>query len=480
MLEPTKLAHPSGKIINITKAVFFCFLVSNFFILLYSAVFLRPAADDYVIGLVAAQHGAFGGIAHWWNTWSSFFTQIIMYNIFAGMPLAHLPFSIASAIPFLIVLGSTGFVILSFYPKKIKSFYSKFSILVGGSLLWWFFLWTNNALVDKPKWITRIAELSTHWQTCTTAYYLPPLLLLIFYAIFKKKNLKNAFAYYFLIIFAGFFIGVAGDMVAAAFFGFGLLASGYCHWYGKYHNNKRQYAKHWFIFTFSVLFFCFASHFLSPGRAIRYDVIAADPNLLTFSSLPSLSGLLELLTSTVTQACKHLFKGVMHLGSLLILSLTASISYLSESTSADNDTTQKECLHLCGAFCLLALVMAGASGLAENFVYKAYWHFSRSTLFSFFSIVFFGIFLGLYARSKTTRLNTLAIGILLASLLVGTYVNQFALEHISEREKRWAVGPASSENISDIDSPDLGWGEYWIELNKLRPDYTEREKNSRN
>ena len=85
-----------------------------------STIHLRPAADDYCFGSVTAQYGVVDGVIYWWNNWSGFAFSMMLGNLLVGLPLAALPLSFASAIPFLSVAFAMGLLLMSIAGLKLK------------------------------------------------------------------------------------------------------------------------------------------------------------------------------------------------------------------------------------------------------------------------------------------------------------------------------------------------------------------------
>ena len=105
-------------------ATFFTMVISLMTILalVYVSHKLRPGSDDYCFGWISAQYGLIGGTAHWWNSWSGYLYLMFMASLLVGLPLAHLPFGIASAIPFLFSSVLLGVFMVG--------------ILMGSGILW--------------------------------------------------------------------------------------------------------------------------------------------------------------------------------------------------------------------------------------------------------------------------------------------------------------------------------------------------------
>ncbi|MBT8584882.1 hypothetical protein G6694_09650 [Polynucleobacter paneuropaeus] len=98
-------------------AIIFCMVIWVYF----EAYKLRPAGDDYCYGAIAAEFGLFGGVYHWWNTWSGFIFAMFSGTLLVGLPLAFLPFNIASAICFILASLGMGLVIACINNKLIQS-----------------------------------------------------------------------------------------------------------------------------------------------------------------------------------------------------------------------------------------------------------------------------------------------------------------------------------------------------------------------
>ena len=89
--------------------------VSMVAFVIWTSRLLRPLADDYEIA-VAANAGLIGSITGFWQSWSGAVTSTLSLTLFVGLPLRHLPWSVASAIPFLssaILMAAVGIWLLA-------------------------------------------------------------------------------------------------------------------------------------------------------------------------------------------------------------------------------------------------------------------------------------------------------------------------------------------------------------------------------
>jgi len=69
---------------------------------------LRPIQDDYWHGNVVGEHGVFGGVLFWWETWAGYVSSCFVAAVLVGWPLVHLPWWIASGVTFLAVCTLMG------------------------------------------------------------------------------------------------------------------------------------------------------------------------------------------------------------------------------------------------------------------------------------------------------------------------------------------------------------------------------------
>jgi len=443
----------------------------------WQSQYLRPAGDDYCYGAITAEHGILGGVVHWWNIWSGFIYAMFSGNLFVGFPLALLPLSLASAIPF--VVTAVGMGITFIFLQKESSANIRFLVfLIPISMFcWWTFLWGSPFVNPRISSLVILASGLTFWQTINGQYVLVMNVLVIAFAIlrFQFAYLQHRhFQTLFLVVLLGLISGSVGTALSLS-----ILSVAICVlvWFigmtlTKKTNDvaaeqSRRELQFWGILFLSTLMSMVICHIFSPGSHIRTQAIS--PNYsITFDRG------LYIIASTFTGGVKIWLKSFFNYGALASLILMASIYFAGNKAKMINGSQKnlsKTAIFLLG----FALLQCFINRLSEEFTYQGYWHFVSPLVCTFLSLLLFGASLGLYvARQSGFLLKSLVLILFVIALWVGVGANLLMVEAIHARYSMWIKGPAPGEGISDIANPN-GWEmDCWNKLNNLRPSPTSR------
>jgi len=446
--------------------------------LIWQTQYLRPAGDDYCYGAITAEYGVLGGVVHWWNSWSGFIYAMFSGNLFVGFPLASLPLSTASAIPFVLTAFGISCTFILLQKNAVLNFYSIVQLIPMSMFCWWTFLWASPFINPKISFLVLFANGLTFWQTINGQYVLVIVILLIAFLIIRSKfiNHKKQYAQTMLLVcLLGFIAGSAGTTLSLS-----ILLVSICvfFWFGRIflNQNSNQCRKvesrremcFWgalFLFTLISMLFC---HIFSPGSYIRTQAIS--PNL----SL-SLDRILHIFSSTFLEGIKIWLKSLFNYGAFAILILMTGI-YFFYSKVRIIDSSEKKLFRTALFLLGFSLLQCLINRFSEEFTYQGYWHFVSPLVCTFLSLLLFGASLGLYLGKLQDKflVKTLFCLMFLLCLWIGVSANLLMVKAINSRYITWIQGPALADGISDISDPN-GWEMgCWNRLNGMRPSPTPR------
>lgn len=444
----------------------------------WQSQYLRPAGDDYCYGAITAEYGVLGGVVHWWNTWSGFIYAMFSGNLFIGFPLASLPLSVASAIPFVAAAIGMGCTFIFLQKKATTHIWFLILLIPTSMFCWWTFLWGSPFINPKISSLVIFASGLTFWQTINGQYVLVMNVLLIAFAILRFQLIHDRNRYTQTLLWVGLLGLVAGSVGTAL--SLSILSVSICalFWFGRIvltHNiqdidadNSRRELRFWgmlFLFTLMSMLIC---HIVSPGSHIRTQAIS--PNYsMTFDRG------LHIFSTTFLGGIKIWLKSFFNYGALASLALMASIYFVGCKANIV-EGSQKNLLRTALFLLGFALLQCFINRLSEEFTYQGYWHFVSPSVCTFLSLLLFGASLGLYlARLQNSFLvKGLVCLMFLLSMWVGIGANSLMVKAIHSRYTMWIQGPASGEGISDITDPN-GWElGCWNRLNQMRPSPTSR------
>lgn len=444
----------------------------NFLLTLYSSHWLRPAADDYCLAWIAGKSGVIGSTIGSWNTVNGYLVSVFSASIWVGWPLAHLPLSIASLIPFMAAALGLGLFIACLLSTFLGL--GKVKIILSSMIIafcWWIFLWapeaydglifTTNSFQMRETFL--LAYGLTHWQTSNGLYVLQLVTVLLGLWGVVYFNPKQKAIRYCSYLFLGLISGMTGPTLAASIilFTFAILI----YWRISHVKNGNDFQSELYFFVFAALAGLLITQFLSPGNYQRQAMVGT-------SFVLSPMQLIELIDVSFRFTVRLWFSGYLSLGALLtfILSFGVSFFYINAET-ADKIKPIRDFGFLFGLFAFLQIFINRA---AEFFAYQGYWHFISPIVCIFISICFLGVWAGAFIGQSEGRFNfstAIKFSLVLVTLM-GTSANLYMVKSIYQRQALWSGGAAPTPGVTDID---VKWVRgCWVELNKLRPTQIER------
>jgi hypothetical protein len=447
-------------------------ILLNFVLTVYSAHWLRPAADDYCFAWITGERGIVESVINSWNTINGYVFSNFNASIWVGWPLAHLPLSLASLIPFILAAIGIGLVVLSFsFPLFQGRFLSRIIAISGVAFLWWVFLWapeTFNGFIFQPNTfsvgeIFAFAHGLTHWQTNNGQYLMQLVILLLGAFALHQYVLVNSLLRILMLAFLGMLAGMTGPTLAAsiiAFFGVNYL-------YALLRKiNPLVFSKaEVMVLLLTCLAGLFISQMLSPGNQIRMQLLGTSFNF-------SPTELLDLFNVSYKFSIQLWFNSYFSMGSALVFTLVCGISYLYFPKDDVNKTSRF--FKIAFYFSIFALLQIFINRSAEYFAYRAYWHFISALTCIYISILFFGIFSGMkLAQGDPEKKLTLIVNaLLIVCALMATSVNIFIIQSIYQRQALWSGAPAPTPHVRDIEE---NWVRgCWNQLNAIRPTHLQR------
>lgn len=433
------------------------------FIVLVGATFLRPGADDYCIGSNVAQYGVLEGTYVWWMTWSGYIYPMFIMNLFVGWPLVHLPFTFASAIPFLTTSLLMGYIFQCMLrTKKLLSMQSLFIILFT------MFFWFSFLFIDLFDILSRSVKMNLvygvlHWQNLTGGIIAFQLLAIIYLKFFNSKySLRTQII---IAIFWGTAAGMMGSAGALAIFSVLFCVIGYniiCRT-----KNKLQNSPLIFAILFLLVGF-FISNTMSPGQQIRSDIIQPDMSV-------SFERILYLIDFTVLPSIIKFGGLYFSVGFLFLLFTTACFTVFFPSIFSS--INKRSALQTALFLTFITLVFVSVARLGQAFSYEAYWHYLLALVFCFFSILFWGIILARYIQHYfigNEKRKRIVRVFLLLSLIFSICCISIGVFEIKTRADAWQIGPAPLPLVTDIEDKG-GWQEKcWNILNSNRKNPIQR------
>jgi hypothetical protein len=204
----------------------------NFLLTLYISHWLRPSSDDYCLAWMAAKLGVVGSTIGSWNEINGYLVSVFSASVWVGWPLAHLPLSIASLIPFMVAALGLGFVVAC-YCSKFLEFQIRGIVFasVFFAFCWWIFLWapetydglifTTNSFPVRETYL--LAYGLTHYQTANGQHILQLVTVLIGLWVLVYFAPRRKEVNYFSFLVLGLFSGMTGPTLAASIILFSLI-----------------------------------------------------------------------------------------------------------------------------------------------------------------------------------------------------------------------------------------------------------------
>jgi len=442
-------------------------ILFNALITIYSAHWLRPAADDYCFAWITGERGIVESVVNAWNTINGYAFSNLNASIWVGWPLAHLPMSLASLIPFMLAAIGIGLVVLSFSATLFQGrFLSRLIAMVSVVFFWWVFLWAPEALngfVFIPNTFSvgetvAFAHGLTHWQVNNGQYVMQLVLLLLGAWALQHYLPAQSSLRLLMLTFLGILAGMSGPTLASSiivFFGVNYLYALL---------RKRSVLIFSKLEILALLLACLAglliSQLLSPGNQIRMQLLGTSFHL-------SPTELLGLLNTSYAFAVQLWFNSYFSIGSALVFLLVCGISSLYFPKDEINKASYF--FKIAFYFSIFALLQIFINRSAEFFAYRAYWHFISAITCIYISILFFGIGAGLRLAKVRTEKNWVLVinAVTIICVLIATSVNIFLIQSSYARQALWSGAPAPTPHVRDIEE---NWIKgCWHHLNTIRP-----------
>lgn len=447
----TRVHHPRHDWRLFTAVVISLFALVAVLNILVRARALRPIADDYCLAAWASEGGLLGGVWTVLNTWSGDALAVTSNILLVGVPLAELPWSVASALPFVIaaaivavatvaVLGSQGA-----YRVRSRVALVLVPVIIA---MWWAYWWLPMRFPDQVNPLgfpldQEYAGSVTFWQNINTAYIIVPATWVIVLVLMWRRvdrPLAPASAFWAAL---GVLIGLSGPV---SVIGFLILLAVVTAW-GL--NRRRMSRGRWVRSALLALgaILGVIGAFLSPGNQARASEVVDPP----VSQLNGVGGLAEWIIVGATRSWWGMLIGW---SSLFVLVVSGLLAVLVGRRGID---TSRRVMGFGGVLLLVSWCLHVASAGAEAFSYVGFWHVVLPSLVMFWGLVALGW--GIACAIARGPGSAWTVGVIGASvLLVGGSSSLSTMSTaIDRRGSAWASGPAAFGYIPDIDTE-------WVKL----------------
>lgn len=424
---------------------------------------MRPIADDYTIG-VTAENGLIDSLMTWWQDWSGDITAQFFNTLLVGIPLQTLPWSFASAVPFLassflVAAAATWMVTSGNAATNSPGWKSTVLVLYPIFLvMWWGFWWLGTLTTDVDQNLNPYPRGIAFWQNLNAQYVFTPVALIWLWLWLLMKGSRAprssiGLAAIYLVL------GVASGMALPAFAassGILILMVLLGSWLMGNLPSKAQTGR-WLAAWSGILIGGVLSHY-SPGSQIRATVLpspAIDNNLI--------SRLIFLIPEGVVD-----FWGCLtDVGSFALAAVIGGVAYILCYLKV-RFNAKRLFLYSIGLLAF-ALIMAVVSQLAVPFSYDAWWHLTSIKTIIWFGVGTFSVSLATYIHTRRSQPIFLTVAVFMAFaglILAGASVVKMNSE-VLLRLEAWNKGPAPiSGAISDIEESWVRTS--WLELNANR------------
>lgn len=427
----------------------------------FNARLLRPGADDYCLAADAGP-GVLAGIADWFTTQSSYLTSVASGIALVGWPLLHLPFSIASALPFLLTAAVVGLSALtvvgytaSWRPRLWQAALGTAVLMLG----WLTFIWMPTAMGMRDT-SGLIGYMITNWQTVNSGYVIVAAALIGVSTIaWLKSDSSNVWIWMFLPI--GIVGGLGGIALAATLF----LLSVSVIIYNAAIVRPMPSPSSGRGLVVSLLgagaLIGGAVGQLSPGTRARAATLSTDLSLN-----PTRIG--ELINNSAISGFREWLGIYLNPGSVTVTVMTAVV--VSALVRAGTIRRPRRTLGVALAASWVSLISVMTSRLTEQFAYGAPWHFLTARVFGFIGLIAIGCWMsGWVAQIKSSLIHPVTLMISFIGLVLITGTTLTMTIGIAQRATVWEVGPAPIPNIvNDIGPVDGMETACWNRLGNFR------------
>ena len=431
------------------------------------ATLLRPLADDYCHGAKATL-GYLESIASWFHSWIGDLFQLSITALLVGQPLAHLPFSMASALPFLVTLGVVALVGLVIVvgvirmPAGTRADRILFAALVVPVLMvtWLGFWWVPAAIQPSPStdpWL--LATAITDWQTVAVQYALVPALLIgagILLVFRRGQRLWLSASLFGILGLASGLGGLVFGVAALVFVPLVLVGR-------VIHDRALSTAR--LIETAAFAVMCAVGigiAYFAPGSVVRN---AGLRDVRPFGADVTLGELVRWVLP------EGVIQGVgMLVGAGTVVAFIVGLGIALVGTKLGVVTSPAPIAFVGIGLVLFSLVIAVASRAADGFSYESFWHEVQPRTVIFLGVLALGAATGTllgahsHGAGRTTQLVALAASAVVAMTVVGSLL--IMQSHIQQRLAEWSVGPSRSSGL-DLETK---WvQDCWATIGDFRP-----------
>lgn len=439
---------------------------------------IRPVADDYCTGAEVAERGVFGAIWNAYNTSAGDLTTVLVNYVVAGLPLAHLPWNLASITTYVfVILAASAFVVVVFavgWETNRRGWFGLVAVtfvISAGS--WIAYFWAPLAWSYTVEEF-RFANGVTSWQVVNALYSIPSAListyLVFLYVRFADRRFWRRPGVTHVLLH--FLLGMAGVVASLAFI---VVSFSIALWFGvsghvsssRKTQSIRQLVIGWGLLGVSWLAgFCIM--WFSPGLLARRERYANTEGFVYPLENRTPGALLDFVFPEFFQ---FWLDGVLSVGAVVVFFLgvlggtvihgIARFRYRQESARIFGWSATI-------AVFSLTLALFARMGQAETYV--AFWHFSSSRVATMLAILLLGIAAATYTRTfpalHPAVVGFAAVIVIVLALPAIRLMNQ----SVYERYSQWQDGPAPISVVRDIE-PDSGWVlQCWLRLTELRDD----------
>ncbi len=458
-LKRSKQTQSSFSISRIIIISLVIVVVAMDLIVAFASLRLRPIADDYCLGVWGSE-GLVQGVSTYFLTWSSQLITVISNIVFVGLPVAMLPWSLASAFTLWVAILLLALLVSWLYwMTHARSSYLviQASILFLSQPILWISYWYFTVQLQPSASNIFIVNSVTHWQNINAAYVIISIILTALWTyvfIFSRIESRK-----WLL---GFTTGIGGLVtgLTSPVFGLILLILLLVALIIGYRQYRRCIHRLWFTVSFATIgtLLGVAVSVFGPGTQSRSGGMAISP----LKELPFTDLVLELTKTPLYSWLQALLTP-----GIALVFLTGFLfgSFLPPMRSS---ATTIKLGSLFWIMVLLSFLSAFVNRLSEYFAYPEPWHVIPTYVFLYIASILGGLLLGeLFSESRFYRqwlpLCLAALVVFIAANSVLAFSND-----VSDRLARWEIGPAPAGPIADIDDPD-GWQRScWDQLSETR------------
>ena len=419
---------------------------------------LRPIADDYCFAASSGQ-GFLGSMADWVTRWSGDMFSIGVIVVVVGLPLVHLPWSLASAFPFLLAAASVTVVSVMLLRRARTDRGTGNSwwiavILPVIPLAWWAYWWVPVTLGDPAPDVAPRANAATYWQNLNGGI-VAEMLLLIGWLVISRSGRARLWVAVTGSAVLGLLAGQSGPVLAAAAL---VVTAVYAWLVGDADSAWRT--RRWALFP------ALAVGVLAGGTLAR---IAPGAVARAHQITPALEPLSAagLFRWTFPRAFQEMLGSFINGGTATVLMLGIAIGLMVRfiGTGIHRPSLLLNVMWLCA----LAVALDVFARMSGAFAYDAYWHYIPGGAVVFLAALMAGVALSDVGSKRgsglllTIKFSLGAVGMVMALSAVLTMSAE-----IGARSVQWEVGPAPVSGVVDIETPGSWVDQCWVRLGEFR------------